>query len=81
MIAISFAQTATNQLLLTIKDNGPGLPPHFNLKETASMGMNLMRGLSQEIDAAFTIDTNQGTQIAVSFMYEPDLIPGLHTNH
>jgi hypothetical protein len=37
------------------------------------MGMNLMRGLSDEIGARFNIDSPDGTQITVRFEYDPDI--------
>ncbi len=73
IITISFKQVSENHLLLTISDNGTGLPAGFNKNKVNSMGINLMRGLSNEIGASFTMTSNKGTQIAVSFVYEPHL--------
>jgi two-component sensor histidine kinase len=36
------------------------------------MGLNLMKGLSEDIDGSFTIQSNNGTIITVSFIYNPD---------
>jgi two-component system, sensor histidine kinase PdtaS len=77
IIAISLRADSANRLLLTIKDNGPGLPAGFSDIKSDSMGMNLMRGLSREIDAQFTIGSQNGTQIAISFVYAPDIIIGI----
>jgi|SRR5882724_1240466 len=74
MIIISLASTSGNHLSLTVKDNGIGLPAKFSAAKTDSMGMNLMRGLSAEIGACFSIINQNGTYISVSFMYEPDVI-------
>jgi hypothetical protein len=35
--------------------------------------MNLMRGLCAEIGAKFSMRSQEGTQIAVSFLYDPDI--------
>ena len=74
IILIAFKYTAANHLLLTIKDNGIGLPAAFNMEKADSMGMNLMRGLSEEIGAKISISTENGTRIAVSFVYDPDFM-------
>jgi two-component system, sensor histidine kinase PdtaS len=69
-ISISFRRNSFNCLLLTIEDNGIGLPPGFDAAETRSMGMNLMRGLCDEIGADMTISSHPGTRIAVEFVHE-----------
>jgi two-component system, sensor histidine kinase PdtaS len=56
--------------LLTIADNGTGLPPGFNHQRSSSMGMKLMKGLSDDIHAGFSITNNNGTEINISFKYD-----------
>jgi two-component sensor histidine kinase len=63
-----------NRLLLIIKDNGIGLPAGFNIMRSASMGMNLMQGLSEDIGAKFIIRSQFGTQIEIDFAYDPEVI-------
>jgi two-component sensor histidine kinase len=48
-IRISLQQTGEYDYLLEIADNGPGLPENFDLDNTDSMGLNLMRGLSKQL--------------------------------
>jgi len=52
---------------LIIADNGSGLPPDFDNVNANSLGMRLMRGLSKEIDATFTIAGHAGTIITITF--------------
>jgi two-component sensor histidine kinase len=73
-ISISLKNISADTFLLTIKDDGTGLPDDFNINRSNSMGMNLMRGLSQEIGAAFTVSGGNGTQVEVRFAYHPDNI-------
>ena len=73
IIDISFKRTSGNHLLLTINDNGIGLPSGFNFNKPDSMGMNLIQGLSKDIDAEFTINSQNGTQISITFVYNPDV--------
>jgi two-component sensor histidine kinase len=77
IISISFGSTSSNHLLLAINDNGIGLPSGYNVLKPNSMGMNLMRGLSEEIGGQFSLNSQNGTQIAISFIYDPDVTIGI----
>jgi two-component sensor histidine kinase len=72
IISISLKNAPANQITLTIHDNGKGLPLSFSAGKSNSMGMNMMRGLSDEIGAQFNIESRNGTCIVVNFKYEPD---------
>jgi two-component sensor histidine kinase len=70
MIDISLKRLAEDHFLLTIKDNGVGLPATFDPANQTSMGMRLMRGLSDDLDATFQVNNNNGTQISLDFIGE-----------
>lgn len=70
-IAISFQHTGGINYLLTVADNGIGLPANMNSQQHDSLGLSLMRGLSDDIDGHFTIANDNGTVINISFVYEP----------
>lgn len=72
IISVVFSRAPVNQFILIIKDNGIGLPPDFDGQKSASMGMKLMRGLSDDIDATFSIKSNPGTEIALRFSCDDD---------
>lgn len=71
VITITLASSANNRYHLIIQDNGVGLPPDFNMQQSDSMGINLMRGLVHEIGGSFTLSGNDGTRIEISFTYDP----------
>jgi len=73
VISISFKHSSENHLLLTISDNGVGFPPGFNITSPDSMGLKLMQGLSEDIDGKFLIRNNNGTEIILDFVYDPDI--------
>ncbi|MDO9374257.1 MAG: sensor histidine kinase [Ferruginibacter sp.] len=73
IISISFRKNSADELTLTITDNGRGLPSSFDIHNSKSMGMNLMKGLSEEIGAGFKIGGDNGTQITVSFENDADM--------
>jgi two-component sensor histidine kinase len=68
IISISLLNTAPDQYLLTISDNGIGMPA--DPAKTGSLGMSLMKGLSEDLDGSFSIETNNGTTVKVSFVYD-----------
>ncbi len=77
IIQITFKYASENHLLLTVKDNGIGLPRGFNIENSGSMGMKLMLGLSEDIDGKFAIIDHDGTEIKLEFIYDPDTTIGL----
>ncbi|MGN6211349.1 histidine kinase dimerization/phosphoacceptor domain -containing protein [Parafilimonas sp.] len=70
IINIALKHIQGNNLLLSISDNGIGLPQNFDNVNARSMGMKLMRGLSEDIDGKFTVTGNNGTTIVVEFIYD-----------
>lgn len=70
-ISISLNYISDSQLLLSISDNGRGLPADFESKIGASMGMELLQGLTDDLGGNFSIETNGGTHIKVIFDYKP----------
>lgn len=76
-IAISLTHISDSQLLLSIGDNGRGLPGDFSSKIGASMGMELLQGLTDDLGGSFRIETNGGTHIKVIFDYRPATGPGV----
>ena len=70
-ISISLTHISDSQILLSIADNGRGLPTGFDSKIGASMGMELLQGLTDDLGGSFSIETNGGTHIKVIFDYKP----------
>ena len=53
----------SNMLELTIKDNGPG----FNIKQTHSIGLELVDMLVHQLDGTINFNTEKGSHITISF--------------
>ena len=70
-ISISLTHISDSQILLSIADNGRGLPTDFDSKIGASMGMELLQGLTDDLGGSFSIETKNGTHIKVIFGYKP----------
>lgn len=69
-ITVSFKSVMHNRLRLTVSDNGVGLPNNFDIHHATSMGMKLMAGLSDDIDAKLTISTISETVVEIDFPYD-----------
>ena len=70
-ISIALNHISDSQISLSIADNGRGLPANFESKIGASMGMELLQGLTDDLGGSFSIETNNGTHIKVIFSYKP----------
>jgi len=66
-IFISLNHISDAQILLSIADNGRGLPADFNSHIGATMGMELLQGLTDDIGGSLSIKTDGGTHIKIIF--------------
>ena len=78
-IHISFTEDADkiSFLSLEITDDGVGLPGEFETISSQTMGINLMKGLTKDIDGEFTIHGIAGTSVKITFTYLRN-IPNYH---
>jgi two-component sensor histidine kinase len=53
--------------LLNVGDDGIGLGSDFDLKCTRSLGLNLMKGLTKQLDGSMKIETTNGLTVSVLF--------------
>jgi two-component sensor histidine kinase len=65
LIKVSLSSRHNGDIILIISDNGIGLPPGFDPKKQFSLGMSLIRGLSEDIGGHYSIDGKNGTTISV----------------
>jgi two-component sensor histidine kinase len=72
-IDITLRHKSEDMVELAITDNGVGLPPHIQFEHSGTMGLNLMRGLSEEIEGDISIVTHNGTAIQLLFNCELNL--------
>jgi len=65
-IVISIEQRE-NKILMTIRDNGIGLPPDFNMETSAKFGMMIIGMLVQQLDGEFSITSDNGAVNTIIF--------------
>jgi PAS domain S-box-containing protein len=66
-IVIEFYPLDKSTMVLTVKDNGVGLPGHLDFFETPSMGIRLVRLLSKQMNGTIKLDQTNGTAVEVTF--------------
>jgi two-component sensor histidine kinase len=70
LIAITLRGTGSHRLLLSIRDDGAGLPEELDLSGSSTLGMSLMQGLSSQLGGSFQIENRQGLIITIEFIDE-----------
>lgn len=53
--------------IISIKDDGIGLPKNLNLKKTETLGMQLINALTSQLDGELEVKSNGGTEFIVHF--------------
>ena len=53
--------------MLTVSDNGVGIPSNVNILKTKSLGMKILHKLVQQIDGELKSDFSNGTQFIITF--------------
>ncbi|MBO9201956.1 MULTISPECIES: sensor histidine kinase [Niastella] len=68
IITINLHNDGPGYLLLEISDNGIGLPPGLNIKQLNSLGLDMIQGLTKQLNGKFYIENNNGLHIKVGFV-------------
>ncbi len=58
----------TPQIILTVQDNGIGLPEGLDWKNTNSLGLKLVNVLARQLGGNLEIDRSNGTKFSLSFV-------------
>jgi PAS domain S-box-containing protein len=53
--------------MLTIADDGVGLPADLDIEKTESLGLQLVTGLVNQLDGSITLDRTKGTTYTITF--------------
>jgi two-component system, sensor histidine kinase PdtaS len=66
-VTISLKSLGRGCYRLIIADNGVGVPQGFEDRERESLGMNLMMGLTGQLDGDFKLENNNGLAVIITF--------------
>lgn len=70
-IVVRLHSDPNNHLLLSIADDGIGLPNNLSHQNGSTLGMQLVTGLVKQINAEMEVKSGDGTEIQISFLH-PD---------
>lgn len=59
-------QQSSDHMALIVRDNGIGLPQDFDLKQTKTLGMTLVKGLVKQLKGTLDVNTQQGTTFTIN---------------
>ncbi len=66
-IDIVFNLGEDNKLLLMVKDNGIGLPDKIDIKNTTTLGLQLVTTLVEQLGGTIEVDMKRGTTFKIKF--------------
>ncbi|RKY07975.1 MAG: hypothetical protein DRP65_09755, partial [Planctomycetota bacterium] len=66
-IYIGLHQAEYDKLILTVKDDGVGLPEGMDFRKTESLGMQLVVMLTEQLDGSIEVDKRKGTTFKITF--------------
>jgi two-component sensor histidine kinase len=66
-LGISLHLSPDHQFTLKVSDDGVGLPTNFDIKSTATLGMQLVQVLVRQLGGEIRITSQQGTTFTITF--------------
>ncbi len=67
LIEIKFKSENAQRFILKVKDNGIGFPQDFNLQKIPTLGLKLVKMLTQQLDGDIELDQSNGTEFKMKF--------------
>ena len=62
----SFSKVSDLELEIVLQDNGPGIPLDFNISQSKSYGMKLIKSLSKKLKSTLDFNSDNGLKITMS---------------
>jgi two-component sensor histidine kinase len=66
-VQVSLVPHTSKLYLLEIRDNGSGLSPDFDILNSKTLGMTLMKGLSSQIEGELIVKNEAGLSVSLIF--------------
>lgn len=67
MLHMDLKRSGADEIVLTVQDNGHGLPAGFDLKQAKSLGLRIVQSLAQQIGARLEFFSDKGTTCRLTF--------------
>ena len=66
-IWISFTVENDDRYTLIVKDNGVGVPANLDIHNTASLGLQIVCALTEQLEGSFELNPKGGTAFKITF--------------
>lgn len=66
-INISLKKTSEKNILLEVRDDGPGLPDGFDYKSSNTLGLKLVETITKQMKGNFSIKNKDGTNVLINW--------------
>jgi PAS domain S-box-containing protein len=66
-VIVSLRGSHAGDVSLRVRDNGKGLPPGFDWKQSKSLGLHLVKILAGQLSATVDVSSVEGTEFSISF--------------
>jgi PAS domain S-box-containing protein len=66
-ITVQLLRGNTNQIALSVSDNGIGFPEHVDFRKSPSLGLTLVNSLVDQLHGAIELDRRRGTAFRITF--------------
>jgi|GEM_PF-3692993 two-component sensor histidine kinase len=67
MIKVILTEDEVNQITIQVQDNGIGFPKDLDFQQVDSLGLELVRTLTQQLQGSLELDRSQGTLFQLTF--------------
>ncbi|GGM96902.1 hypothetical protein GCM10010967_33330 [Dyadobacter beijingensis] len=68
-VKVTFAKAGEDEIVLSIHDDGIGFPPGFDLGTIKTFGLKLIKGLTEDLEGTFFVESGPGTTLRVLFPF------------
>ncbi len=70
---LTFVAQPADKICLVVEDDGVGIPPDFDIEQTNSLGLRLVKILTRKLKGELTVTRTKGTRFQLVFPYTPPL--------
>ncbi len=67
MIRVSIVREGEGRLVLTVNDDGVGIPPGWDPHQANTLGLTIIKGLTEQLDGTFEMTTTGGVCFTIRF--------------
>jgi two-component sensor histidine kinase len=67
-VTVRFVRLESGELSLSCLDNGVGIPPDFDWKNSPSMGLKIIQILAKQLHGSLSLDRSEGTRFELRFL-------------